>query len=372
MKIVVERSALLKAMSHVQSVVERRNTIPILSNVLLRAEGETLTLTATDLELEIVETVQARIERAGGVTAPAQMLHDIVRKLRDGAEVEISEEPGAGRALVISGRSRFELPTLPREDFPAVATDPYDCEYTIRAGDLMRLFEKARFAISNEETRYYLNGVYLHVAERGGEKRLRAVSTDGHRLAQIECDLPEGAESAHSVIVPRKAVAEIGKLLEDPEAPVVVAVSEAKIRFTSGHAVLTSKVIDGNFPDYDRVIPKNNDRRMETDAKQFLEAVDRVATVSQEKSRAVKLSLDEDRLTLSVNSPDSGSAAEEIVVAYAHPAMEIGFNAKYLVEIAGQIDRENAVFFFADANAPTLVQEGDDSSAVYVVMPMRV
>ncbi|MEM6679390.1 MAG: DNA polymerase III subunit beta, partial [Pseudomonadota bacterium] len=212
----------------------------------------------------------------------------------------------------------------------------------------------------------------LHVAEEEGTPCLRAVATDGHRLARIDAALPEGAREAPGVIVPRKTVGELRKLLDDDEAGVEVSVSETKIRFAVGDLVLTSKVIDGSFPDYTRVIPKNNVKRLEVDASEFAHAVDRVATVSQERSRAVKLMMDHDKLSLSVNAPDSGSAAEELVVAYPDEAMEIGFNAKYLLEIAGQIDRENAVFLFANPGDPTLVREGDDPSAVYVVMPMRV
>ena len=374
MKISVERSALLKATSRAQGVVERRTTIPILSNVLIEAEGGMASLRATDLDIEITETIPAMVGRAGAVTVPAHTLHDIVRKLPEGATVALASDDATGRLDVSAGRARFTLPTLPREDFPVMASSEYDASYVAKASALRRLFDKASFAISTEETRYYLNGVYFHTppAAEGAPRVLRAVATDGHRLACIDAPAPEGSVGAPDVIVPRKTVGELRKLLESDDAEVQVSVSATKIRFACGDLVLTSKVIDGAFPDYTRVIPQGNDRRMEVDAQDFKRAVDRVATVSAERSRAVKLTLEQDRLTLTVNSPDSGSASDELAVAYDSEPMEIGFNAKYLLEIADQIDRENAVFLFADSGAPTLVREGDDESAVYVVMPMRV
>ena len=372
MKVTIERAQLLKAMSRAQGVVERKNAIPILSNVLIEAEENRISLRATDLDIEVIENLPAAVEQAGATTVAAHLLHEIVRKLPDGAELSLGADAATGRLDVVSGRSRFALATLPREDFPIMASSEYACSYTVAAPVLRRLFDKSRFAVSTEETRYYLNGVYLHVAEEGGEKMLRAVATDGHRLARIDAELPAEAESAPGVIVPRKTVGELHKLLDDDDAGISVSVSETKIRFSTEGLILTSKVIDGAFPDYTRVIPTGNAKRMEVDAVDFSAAVDRVATVSQERSRAVKLAMDKDRLTLSVNSPDSGSASEELGVAWSDGEMEIGFNAKYLLEIAEQIERENAVFMFDDSGAPTLVREGDDASAIYVVMPMRV
>jgi DNA polymerase-3 subunit beta len=376
MKVTIERAALLKAMSRAQGVVERKNTIPILANVLIEAtgdkEGGRLSLRATDLDIEIIEEIAAVIEQQGAVTVSAHLLHEIVRKLPEGAQLAMSSDEATGRLDVVAGRSRFSLATLPREDFPVMASSEYSCSYSAPAPVLRRLFDKSKFAVSTEETRYYLNGVYLHVANEAGRPVLRAVATDGHRLARIDADLPAGAESAPGVIVPRKTVGELRRLLENDEDEITVSVSETKIRFSVDGLVLTSKVIDGAFPDYTRVIPTGNTRRMEVDAADFAAAVDRVATVSQERSRAVKLTMEQDKLTLSVNSPDAGSAAEELVVAYPDEPMEIGFNAKYLLEIASQVDRENAVFLFNNPGDPTLVREGDDASAVYVVMPMRV
>ncbi len=372
MKLSIERATLLKALAQAQSVVERRNTIPILANVLIEAEGNQVSFRATDLDIEVVDRAPAMVERAGATTVSAVMLHEIVRKLPDGALVNLSEDSAAGRLTITAGRSTFSLATLPKEDFPVMATSEYSSNFSAKAPELRRLFDKAKFAISTEETRYYLNGVYMHVAQGEGGKVLRCVATDGHRLARIDAPLPEGADGMPGVIVPRKTVGELRKLLDDDDATIAVSVSETKVRFATPVITLTSKVIDGTFPDYTRVIPTGNTRKLEVDASEFAKAVDRVATVSSERSRAVKLSLEEDRLILSVNSPDSGAAEEELAVAYGDERLEIGFNAKYLLEIASQVDRENAVFLFNSAADPTLMREGNDSSAVYVVMPMRV
>lgn len=372
MKISIERAALLKAVSQAQSVVERRNTIPILANVLVEAEGAQVSFRATDLDLEVVDRAPAMVERAGATTVSAVLLHEIARKLPDGALVDLTLDARTGRLQVTAGRSTFSLATLAREDFPVMASSEYACNFTAPARDLRRLFDKSKFAISTEETRYYLNGVYMHVADSEAGRVLRCVATDGHRLARIDAPLPAGADAMPGVIVPRKTVNELRKLLDDDDMQIAVSVSETKVRFATPVISLTSKVIDGTFPDYSRVIPLQNTKRLEVDASEFAKAVDRVATVSSERSRAVKLSLEEDRLVLSVNAPDSGAAEEELIVAYGDERLEIGFNAKYLLEIASQVDRENAVFLFNSSGDPTLMREGNDTSAVYVVMPMRV
>jgi DNA polymerase-3 subunit beta len=372
MKFSVERGTLLKAVAQAQSVVERRNTIPILANVLIEADGSDVTFRATDLDIEVVDRAPAMVERAGATTVSATTLHEIVRKLPEGAQVVLDADSATGRLSVEAGRSNFSLATLPRDDFPVMATSEYASNFACQAGVLRRLFDKSKFAISTEETRYYLNGVYMHTANGEDGPVLRCVATDGHRLARIDSTLPEGAADMPGVIVPRKTVGELRKLLEDDDTEIAVSVSETKIRFATKDITLTSKVIDGTFPDYSRVIPQGNTRQMEVDASDFAKAVDRVATVSSERSRAVKMQLDEDRLVLSVNAPDSGAAEEELAVAYADERLEIGFNAKYLLEIASQVDRENAVFLFNSSGDPTLMREGNDTSAVYVVMPMRV
>lgn len=371
MKLTIERTAFLKSLNHVQSVVERRNTIPILSNVLLDA-GKSVRLVATDLDIEIVETVPADIAAKGAVTVPAHMLYDIIRKLPEGGQLEIEQGPNDRQLMINAGRSQFSLQTLPAEDFPSLAAGDMTHKFTLSAKELRKLIEKTRFAISTEETRYYLNGIYLHEVEVEGTKTIRAVATDGHRLAQVELPLPAGASGMPGVIIPRKTVGEVHKLLEDEHDTVNIEVSASKMRFTMANVILTSKLIDGTFPDYERVIPHQNDKLLEVNIRAFAQAVDRVSTISSEKGRAVKLNIESECLTLSVNNPDSGNAREEVSAKYQADAIEIGFNAKYLLDIAGQLEGENANFLLSDSSSPTIVRDSGDTSALYVVMPMRV
>ncbi len=372
MRLVIERGELLRALGHVTSVVERRTTIPILSNVLLRAEGDELSFKATDLEREVIEAAPAKVETPGRLTVPAHMLHDIVRKLPDGAQIELARDPERDRITLRAGQSLFALQILAADDFPDLAIGELPHTFAISAAELKRLIDKTRFAISNEETRYYLNGIYLHPAETDGVKMLRAVATDGHRLAQVELPIPEGAAGMPGVIVPRKTVHEVHRLLEASAGDVTVGVSETKIRFEIGTVTLTSKLIDGSFPDYARVIPKSNDKELKVSNAEFMSAVDRVSTIASERGRAVKLNLAPDKLVLSVNNPEGGSATEELGVDYGSDPLEIGFNARYLLDIAGQLDGDEASFMLADPGSPTMVKDAGDETAIYVLMPMRV
>lgn len=372
MQLTIDKPSLVRALAHVASVVERRNTIPILSNVLLATRNNELTLTATDLDMEIVETVPARAKGEGATTVPAHMLHDIVRKLPDGAQVEL-ETASDGNSLVIrAGRSRFTLQCLPPADFPAMAEGDLPHRFQLPATDLKGIIDRTRFAISNEETRYYLNGIYFHAATAGGTAVLRGVATDGHRLARVEVPLPKGASEIPGVIVPRKTVGEVRKLLDESDGSVDIELSDTRIRFASGGVTLVSKLIDGTFPDYERVIPTGNDKVLNVPCKEFAHAVDRVSTISTEKSRAIKLAVAKGVVTLSATSPDAGSATEEIEVEYQAAPLEIGFNSRYLLDITEQIAGSEARFLMADAGSPTLVRDGADESALYVLMPMRV
>ncbi len=378
MKLTIERGALLKSLGHVQNVVERRNTIPILSNVLLEAGSNALGLTATDMDLTIIERVPVSVGTNGAATVPAHTLYDIVRKLPEGAQVEIGGEGDGSQATVRAGRSKFSLPTLPREDFPATSGGELPHKFSLGAKDLRSLIDRSRFAISTEETRYYLNGIYLHVAEAKGAKgkgegsHLRAVATDGHRLARVEMPAPAGAAGMPGVIVPRKTVNELRKLIDETEEQIEVSLSDTRIRFAFDSVTLSSKLIDGNFPDYQRVIPTGNDKTMTVDRRMFAEAVDRVSTIASEKSRAVKISLKKGSMILSASSPEYGSANEELEIGYDGPAIEIGFNARYLLDITGQLQGSEAEFKLADAASPTLLGDASDASALYVLMPMRV
>ena len=375
MKATIERATLLRCLSHVQSVVERRNTIPILSNVLIEADGESaLKVMATDLDLQVVEHMDAAsVENPGSVTVSAHLLFDIARKLPDGSQVSL--ETAENRMTVKAGRSRFSLPTLPRDDFPVIVEGDLPTSFELPARTLAELIDRTRFAISTEETRYYLNGIFFHVSDED-EPVLKAAATDGHRLARFTLPRPEGADGMPDVIVPRKAIAELRKLLDEAmDGNVQIDLSASKIRFTlggEGGVVLTSKLIDGTFPDYSRVIPTGNDKLLKLDPKSFFQGVDRVATIATEKTRAVKMGLDKDKVTLTVTSPDNGTAAEELPAEYSADGFEIGFNAGYLKDILGQIDSDTVEIHLADAGAPTLIRKDDNASALYVLMPMRV
>ena len=371
MKITIERSELIKSLGHVQGVVERRNTIPILSNVKIEATDGRLTLNATDLDLDMVVSVAANVATIGATTIPAHTLYDIVRKLPEGSQVELSTV-GDGQIQLSSGRSRFTLSCLPIDEFPVLSGGELLNSFNITAAELRSLIDRAKFAISTEETRYYLNGIYLHKADRDGVNVLRAVATDGHRLASVEVPLPEGAKNIVGVIVPRKTVAELRKLIDESGDEVVISLSESKIRFSFENAVLTSKLIDGTFPDYQRVIPSGNDKNMDVSCKLFSDAVDRVSAISSEKSRAIKLVLSKGLLSLSASSPEHGSAVEEIEVNYQGETVEIGFNSAYLLDITRQIEGDTAQISLADGNSPTILREMGDASALYVIMPMRV
>src|SRR5579862_8500322 len=376
MKLTIERAALLRALSHVQSVVERRTTIPILSNVLLAAEAGNLALSATDMDLEIVERVAARVERDGHTTAPAHTLYDIVRKLREGAQVELETPGGAGggrnEMALRSGRSTFTLACLPADDYPVMSAGELPHNFVLSAAELRSLIDRTRFAISTEETRYYLNGIYLHATKNNEVPVVRAVATDGHRLARVEMTAPEGAAGMPGVIVPRKTVLELRKLVDEGDDEVQVSLGDTKIRCAIGAAALTSKLIDGTFPDYDRVIPTGNDKMLEVPCKEFAEAVDRVSTISTERSRTVKLAIERGNLVVSATSPENGTAVEELEVRYQSTPLEIGFNSRYLLDITDQIAGEYVQFQMADAGSPTILRDSADTNALYVLMPMRV
>ena len=374
MKFKADRATLLKALAHIQSVAEKRNTIPILANVLIAVRDGKLSFTATDMEIAVVEEVGAAVSRNGATTAPAATLYEIVRKLPEGADVELDHPGGDAQLALRSGRYATSLVVLPVEDFPSMTAGSLPHRFHVTAQQLRGLIDRTRFAISTEETRYYLNGIYLHAADSDGTKVLRAVATDGHRLARVEEPLPEGAGSMPGVIIPRKTVAELRKLLDEASGEVEVALSDTRVQFAIGQVTLTSKLIDGTFPEYERVIPRDNDKVLRVGKKDFADAVARVAAISSERSRPVKLSLARDLLVLSAASPEQGTATEEMEadrITYEAGPLEIGFQARYLNDITDQIENQ-VEFRFSDGAAPTVVRDAADPTALYVLMPMRV
>jgi len=371
MKLTIDRAALLRSLNHVQSVVEKRNTIPILSNVLMKAEDGTLYLTTTDMDLEINEAVAANVTAEGSTTAPAHTFHEIVRKLPESSEVELELDTAGNIMTIKAGRSTFKLSCLPTGDFPELGANDLETSFAISADHLRSIIDRTRFAMSTEETRYYLNGIYLHAAEGSSGQVLRSVATDGHRLARLDLPLPEGAETMPGVIIPRKAINELRKLIDDAADTIQLSLSESKIRFAFDHIVLTSKLIDGTFPNYEQVIPSGNDKIVEVAPLLFSGAIDRVSTISDGKSRAVKIALNNNTMTLSANSPESGSATEDLEI-HGNDNLEIGFNARYLMDITSQISGEGCRLTLADAASPTIIEDTADASALYVLMPLRV
>ena len=363
MKFTIDRSSFLKPLGHIYSVVERRNTIPILSNVLIESDASKVSFTATDMDMDIVETVGCIVSSQGKLTVSAHTLYDIVRKLPDGSEIQI--ELIDLNVEVSAGKSRFILPTLPVDDYPIMTEIEKGNEFSLEAVDLANLIDNTKFAISSEETRYYLNGIYLHVPDIKSDK-LRAVATDGHRLAQAEVPIPKGAENMPGVILPRKAVGEVRKLIDSTDGLVTIIISKTKAKFIFPTSILTTKLIDGSFPDYQRVVPKENLNKLLVSNSHFSKAIDRVSTVSMEKSRAVKLSLSNNVLLLQVNSHDLGNASEELDVNYTSDPIDIGFNARYLLDISGQIQGKDIEL------SPALITDPDQEGVIFVLMPMRV
>ena len=374
MKFSIDRSALLIALQHVHSVVERRNTIPILSNVLIEAKEDGVYLTATDMDIAVIEKVdldKSEVIQLGTVTTSAQMLYDIVRKLPDNIKVEFLSEKN-DRLGIKASSSSFALNCLPSEDFPSIAQEDFKHSFNIDSIALIRLLDKTSFAMSLEETRYYLNGIYLHAIKEDNIHKLRTVATDGHRLSRVDMNLPEGADGIPGVIIPRKTILEIRKILEDHTGNINLSLSETKIRLSFNNVILTSKLLDGTFPDYSRVIPEQNDKLVTISNQSISEAVDRVSTVSTDKTRAIKININKGNLVISATNPDKGSASEYVDIVYDGDEVEIGFNSKYVLDVARQIKGNEIIIKLSDSVSPTLVYDKDDKEVLFVLMPMRV
>jgi len=368
----IARSALLKSLARLQPIVEKRNTIPILANIKLALADNVLQLTATDMDLVATEETECVVEESGALTVPAQTFYDIVRKLPDGAQITLDTDTDSGQVIVEAGAARFALPYLPADDFPVLAQGNLSHEFTLDTDDFLNLIDKSRFAMSTEETRYYLNGVYFHAAGSEETPTLRSVATDGHRLALIESSLPKGAAGMPGVIIPRKTVNELHKLFEEQADEITVSLSENKIRFAAGRLILLSKLVDGTFPDYGRAIPQNNSKVLDVDRLALTKAVDRVSTISTEKTRSIKFTLSPGNLVLTAQSPEAGTAKEELEVTYAADELETGFNSRYMLDMLSQLEGDSVQFLLSDANAPALVSDPSDVRAQYVIMPMRV
>lgn len=368
MKFTLSREDFLKPLQLVVGVVERRQTLPILSNVLINLVGERLSLTGTDLEVEIIgyhnlsDTLSAE---NGDITVPARKLMDICRSLPDGAEITLSEE--SGRVQITSGRSRFTLSSLPANEFPSVDDGPGQREFAIAQSDLKQLISHTSFAMAQQDVRYYLNGMLWEA----GKQRLRVVATDGHRLAMMNVAVSSLDGEVTQVILPRKGVIELSRLLLD-EGEVSVVLGNNHIRIVADNFQFTSKLIDGAYPDYDRVLPKGGDKQVVGNREGLRNAFSRTAILSNEKYRGVRLLLSSGLLTLVANNPEQEEAQEEITVNYDSAALEVGFNVSYIIDVLNVLSSENVRFTLSDANSSTLIEDPMNEHAVYVVMPMRL
>tara|TARA_Y100000590_G_scaffold286055_1_gene321885 strand:+ start:465 stop:1583 length:1119 start_codon:yes stop_codon:yes gene_type:complete len=372
MKINVEKANILKSLTHVQSIVEKKNSIQILSNILIEAKDNSLILSATDMDISITETLNCNVIEGGALTVSAHTLYDIIRKLPDGNEIEFISNDGK-MFTIRSGKSRFSLGCLPKEDFPIIEIDKLNTELTIDSQDLLKLIEKTRFAISTEETRYFLNGIYLHKKKDDNNNEfLSMVATDGHRLAKIDFNSKENITEIPGVIIPRKTIYELCKLLGDFSGNIKINVDANKIIFFVDKSILISKLIDGSFPDYQKVIPSNNDNTLTVNRNLFCTAVDRVSTITTERSPAIKFKLLKDVMNMTSVDSESGQATEDIVTDYSGDEMEIGFNSNYILEMVRNLEDENVVLSFKDSSSPVTATEKSNPNLIYVLMPMRV
>lgn len=372
MKFTAGRGAFSAALSHSSRIIERRNTIPILGNVLLTTKKDnSVELRSTDLDLELTLSFEANVIEPGTTSVQAGLLNDIVRKMSDKTEVTFQLDGGEGLATVSAGRSKFKLQSLPAVDFPDLTVGTFTHSFQIDPAKLKWMLSRTQFAISTEETRYYLNGIFFHSIESDGGLKLRAVATDGHRLARADIEAPAGAAGMPGIIIPRKTVSELDKLLTGAKE-VSVSVNSSKIKFVVDGMAMVSKLIDGTFPDYQRVIPQLSNMVAIANTKELAQASDRVSTVSSERGRAVRMSFGDNKLKMVVSNPDSGSAEEYVDLDYEAAEIEIGFNAKYLQDIMGVVSTEKMRLYLTDPGSPALLMSDGDEGAIFVLMPMRV
>ncbi len=371
MKFKILQSNFFRTLSHLQGIVDKKNSLPILANISIEAKNNQLTLSSTDMDISIIEKINCTVLEDGATTINSQILYDIVRKIDDNCEVEIISNNGKLMTLRADG-SRFSLACLPREDYPIIDQEFLGTNIKIDSGILHKLIEKTKFAISNEETRYFLNGLYFSVSDEKNQNNVTLVGTDGHRLAKFSHPIDENIEDIPGVIIPKKTIYELSKLFSEKKENVEISISTNKIVFNISNIVFISKLIDGSFPDYKRVIPNSNSNILKINRNKLLAAVDRVSTIANEKSPVIKFKLLRNILNLNTINNESSTASEDLKIDYDGDEIEIGFNSKYIMDIINNLEDEEISINLKDSNSPITAYEKSNANLVYVLMPMRV
>ena len=371
MKFKILRSSFFKTLSHLQGVVDKKNSLPILANILIEAKDDQLKLSSTDMDISIVEKIDCNVLEDGSTTINSQILYDVVRKIDDNSEIEIISNNGKLLSLRSDG-SRFSLACLPKEDYPIIEKDNSGINITLNSKILFKLIDKTKFAISNEETRYFLNGLYFNVTNEDNKNIVTLVGTDGHRLAKFSHEIKGKIDQISGVIIPKKTIYELSKLLSDTDIDITISISSTKIVFIIDNIIFISKLIDGSFPDYKRVIPNDNMNILKINREKLLSAVDRVSTIANEKSPVIKFKLLHNVLNLNTINNESSTASEDLKINYTGDDIEIGFNSKYIMDIVNNLDDNEISIDLKDNTSPVIARENSNTNLVYVLMPMRV
>ena len=371
MKFKIIRANFFKTLTHLQGIVDKKNSLPILSNILIEAKNNELIMSSTDMDISIIEKINCNVLEDGATTINSQILYDIVRKIDDNSEIEIISNDGKLLTLRSDG-SRFSLACLPKEDFPIIDKDNSGINIKINSKIIYKLIDKTKFAISNEETRYFLNGLYFNITKEENKNIVTLVGTDGHRLAKFSHYIDDNIDQVSGVIIPKKTIYELSKLLSESDQSVLISISSNKVVFIIGNIIFISKLIDGSFPDYKRVIPKDNSNILKINRELLLSAVDRVSTIANEKSPVIKFKLLKNVLNLNTINNESSTASEDIKINYNGDDIEIGFNSKYIMDIVNNLDDEEITINLKDNTSPIVALENSNSNLVYVLMPMRV
>ncbi len=371
MKFLVSKPVIYKTLSHLQSIVNKKNTLPILSNILIEAQQDKLTLSSTDMDISIKETINCNVIEQGSTTLNAQIMFDIIKKLPEESEVEFISNDG--KILTIRSQvSKFSLSCLPKDEFPIIETNSNGKLIKVKSQNIYNLIDKTKFAISNEETRYFLNGLYFNIYLKDNTGVMTFVGTDGHRLATSKYSASDFNEEIPGVIIPKKTINELSKLLSENNDEIEIDISSNKIIFYIDNLILISKLIDGNFPDYTKVIPNNNQNHLLINRLSLLSAVDRVSTIANDKSPSIKFKLLKNLVNLSTINNENSTATEDIEANYDGQEIEIGFNSKYIMDILDNLDSDEIKISFNDNTTPIIAQENTSSEIMYVLMPMRV